>query len=84
MLQQSGQLDSPIVAEEVPAVTWLARLACGHRVGVKRSREQTHRPVAATVQVRPALEADPARSVVPPIMANEERGADSTTKTLSC
>ena len=84
MLQQSGQLNSPMVAEEAPPVTWLAGRACCHRVGVKRSREQTNRLVTATVQVRPTLEADPAEAVRAPIMDNEERGADSTGKISSC
>lgn len=84
MLQQSGQLNSPMVAEEVPPVTWLAQRTCCHRVGVKRSREQANRLIAGTVQVRPALEADPAEGVRAPIMDTEGRGADSPTKPSSC
>jgi len=78
-----------MVAEEVPPVTrsilgGLALRACCQRVGVKRSREQTNRLLTATVRVRPALEADPVEPVRAPIMDNEERGADSTTKTSRC
>jgi hypothetical protein len=57
-----------MVAEEVPPV---AR----HRVGVKRPREQTNRPVATASQVRPALDADPARSARRPTLETEGRGA---------
>jgi hypothetical protein len=70
-LQSSGLSDTPMVAEEVPLV------ACGQRVGVKGSREQANRSVAATVQVRPALDADPAKPVASPTMELEGRGATS-------
>jgi hypothetical protein len=46
-----------MVTEEVPLV------APCHQGGVKRSREQTNRPAATTAQVRPALDADPARPI---------------------
>ena len=84
MLQWLGELSSPMVAEEVPLVAWLVRRDCCPRVGVKRSRERTNRRVAATVQVRPALGADPAQPVCGPIMDLEERGANSTTTTTWC
>src|SRR2546425_7027431 len=78
-----------MVAEEVPPVTpsipaGLIPRACCHRVGVKRSREQTNQLVACTVPVRPALDADPARPVRTPIMDNEERGAGLATNNSSC
>ncbi len=83
-----GQLDSRMVAEEVPLV--ICSLAgvgipppSRHRVGVKRSREQTHRRFAAAVPVRPALDADPAGPVRRPTMDDEERGAASTTRSSS-
>jgi hypothetical protein len=89
LLQPSGQLNRPMLAEEVPPVTrsilagHALRARC-HRVGVKRSREQTNRLVTATGPVRPALEADPPEPVRPPIIDNEKRGADSTTNTSRC
>src|SRR5436190_11060190 len=57
-----------MVAEEVPAV---AR----DRVGVKRSREQPADPTCRPVEMRPALDADPARPVLRRTMAPEGRRA---------
>jgi hypothetical protein len=66
-----------MVAEEAPRVFCPDR----HRVGVKRSREQPDRPDVATAEVRPALEADPARPVITPTMNTEGTGATSTSTT---
>jgi hypothetical protein len=52
------------------------------RVGVKRSREQTNHPTAATIEVRPALDADPAEVTLGPRIDKEGRGTTSTTTHL--
>jgi hypothetical protein len=57
-----------MVAEEVPAVL-------PKRVGVKRSREQPTDQTRHAVQVRPALEADPAAPPTPPTMTPQGRTA---------
>jgi hypothetical protein len=84
-VQQSGQLNSPMVPEGVPPVACsklccIALHACCQRVGVKRSRERTDQPVTAPVPVRPALDADPVEPVRAPIMEDEERAPDWRTK----
>jgi hypothetical protein len=78
-----------MVAEEVPPVTPArlrptTRRSPRHRVGVKRSREQTNRPGAAAAKVRPALDADPARPVLRPTMDAEGTGATSPWRTPTC
>src|SRR5438552_2732288 len=66
-----------MVAEEVPPVT--ASIHAGHtparrhRVGVKRSSEQTNRLVGCMVPKRPTLDAYPAKPVRTLIVDNEER-----------
>jgi hypothetical protein len=47
-------------------------------VGVKRSREQTDQPALPTIEVRPALDADPAELTRRPTMEDEGRGSPST------
>ncbi len=77
-----------MVAQEVLPVTRPQLPAPGltrrHRVGVKRSREQTSRPAATTLEVRPALDADPAASVHPPTMNTEGTGANSSSTNSVC
>ena len=63
-----------MVAEKVPRVFCPDR----ERVGVKRSREQPDRLVVAMAEVRPALDADPARPVITTTMNTEGTGATST------
>jgi hypothetical protein len=69
-----------MVAEEVPHVFCPRR----EKVGVKRSREQRDRPVAAAAPVRPALDADLARAVNKPTMATETTGATSPSTNSAC
>src|SRR5258708_32660682 len=66
-----------MVAEEAPCVSCPAR----RRVGVKRSREQPDRLAVASAEMRPALDADPARPVITPTMNTEGTGATSTSTT---
>ena len=55
--------------EEVPSLPLPAP-----GVGVKRPREQTNQPVAATTEVRPTLDADPAEPCNEATMDEEGRG----------
>jgi hypothetical protein len=69
-----------MVAEEVPPVAPAsspqpAPPPAATRVGVKRPREQTNRPVATAGQVRPALDADPGGVDRRPKLEREGRGA---------
>ena len=58
-----------MVAEEVPAIAPLKLTdLAGHRVGVRRSREQATRLASTTAEVRPALDADPAEPGEAPTM----------------